>query len=67
MSLEIDVLPIGGRSSGGDAIALRYGNLSGGAGQRVIVIDVGYSARKDGARTGIRCHAVSGSGDWRQE
>lgn len=43
MGLEIDFLPVGDESSGGDAIALRYGNLYGGRSeQTVIVIDGGY-------------------------
>jgi len=66
MSLERDALSVGGRSSGGDAIALRYGNLSGGAGQRVTVYDGGYSASQDVARIGIPNYAVSVPGDWRQ-
>ncbi|CAL9623852.1 ComEC/Rec2 family competence protein [Streptomyces sp. enrichment culture] len=43
MGYEIDFLPVGEESSGGDAIALRYGNLHGPREeQTVIVIDGGY-------------------------
>lgn len=43
MGYEIDFLPVGDESSGGDAIALRYGNLHGSRDeQTVIVIDGGY-------------------------
>ncbi|MGW6909538.1 ComEC/Rec2 family competence protein [Streptomyces sp. NPDC054940] len=43
MGYEIDFLPVGDGSKGGDAIALRYGNLFGRqAEQKVIVIDGGY-------------------------
>jgi beta-lactamase superfamily II metal-dependent hydrolase len=45
MGYEIDFLPVGEESSGGDAIALRYGNLYGSRSeQTVIVIDGGYTA-----------------------
>jgi beta-lactamase superfamily II metal-dependent hydrolase len=44
MGYEIDFLPVGQESSGGDAIALRYGNLYGTRDeQTVIVIDGGYA------------------------
>jgi hypothetical protein len=44
MGYEIDFLPVGDESSGGDAIALRYGNLFGPrAEQTVIVIDGDYT------------------------
>jgi beta-lactamase superfamily II metal-dependent hydrolase len=44
MGYEIDFLPVGDGSSGGDAIALRYGNLHGSRSeQMIIVIDGGYS------------------------
>jgi beta-lactamase superfamily II metal-dependent hydrolase len=44
MGYEIDFLPVGDESSGGDAIALRYGNLYGPRSeQTVIVIDGGYT------------------------
>jgi len=44
MGYEIDFLPVGDGSSGGDAIALRYGNLYGQRSeQTVIVIDGGYT------------------------
>lgn len=40
---EIDFLPVGDGSKGGDAIALRYGNLYGPRDQQtVVVIDGGY-------------------------
>jgi beta-lactamase superfamily II metal-dependent hydrolase len=43
MDYEIDVLAVGEESKGGDAIALRYGNLAGSrAEQTVMVIDGGY-------------------------
>ncbi|MGV9653388.1 ComEC/Rec2 family competence protein [Streptomyces sp. NPDC003554] len=43
MGYEIDFLPVGDESSGGDAIALRYGNLHGPREeQTVMVIDGGY-------------------------
>ena len=42
MGYEIDILAVGEKSSGGDAIALRYGNLSGGRSEQfVAVIDGG--------------------------
>jgi beta-lactamase superfamily II metal-dependent hydrolase len=45
LGFEIDFLPVGEESSGGDAIALRYGNLHGTRQeQTVIVIDGGYMA-----------------------
>ncbi|MGK9274363.1 hypothetical protein KXR83_25530 [Williamsia muralis] len=48
MGFEIDLLPVGNESKGGDAIALRYGNLDGHRDeQTVIVIDGGY--QDDGA------------------
>ncbi|MGC4971644.1 ComEC/Rec2 family competence protein [Streptomyces sp. DT199] len=43
MGYEIDFLPVGDESSGGDAIALRYGDLHGPREQQtVMVIDGGY-------------------------
>ena len=43
MGIEIDFLPVGEKSSGGDAIALRYGDLHGSReAQTVVVIDGGY-------------------------
>lgn len=43
MGFEIDFLPVGEESNGGDAIALRYGDLFGARDeQTVIVIDGGY-------------------------
>jgi beta-lactamase superfamily II metal-dependent hydrolase len=44
MGYEIDFLPVGDGSKGGDAIALRYGSLTGPrSGQTVVIIDGGYS------------------------
>jgi beta-lactamase superfamily II metal-dependent hydrolase len=44
MGYEIDFLPVGDESKGGDAIALRYGNLHGSRlEQTVVVIDGGYT------------------------
>jgi beta-lactamase superfamily II metal-dependent hydrolase len=44
MGYEIDFLPVGDESKGGDAIALRYGNLYGSRSeQTVVVIDGGYT------------------------
>jgi beta-lactamase superfamily II metal-dependent hydrolase len=44
MEYEIDFLAVGEESKGGDAIALRYGNLAGPREQQtVIVIDGGYA------------------------
>jgi len=40
---EVDFLPVGDGEKNGDAIALRFGNLSGARGaQRVVVIDGGF-------------------------
>lgn len=45
MGYEIDFLPVGDKSSGGDAITLRYGNLYGTREeQTVVVIDGGYAS-----------------------
>jgi beta-lactamase superfamily II metal-dependent hydrolase len=44
MGYEIDFLPVGDESKGGDAIALRYGNLYGTRSeQTVVVTDGGYT------------------------
>lgn len=44
MGYEIDFLPVGDESKGGDAIVLRYGNLYGSRSeQTVVVIDGGYT------------------------
>ncbi|MDN3029432.1 hypothetical protein [Streptomyces sp. S.PB5] len=44
MGYEIDFLPVGEESKGGDAIAIRFGNLRGvRAEQTVMVIDGGYT------------------------
>lgn len=49
MGYEVDFLPVGNESTGGDAIALRYGNLFGDrTEQTVIVVDGGY--RESGER-----------------
>jgi len=43
MGYEIDFLPVGSEGDGGDAIAMRYGNLFGPRSeQTVIVVDGGY-------------------------
>jgi len=43
MAFEIDYIPVGNGESSGDAIALRFGNLSGARNeQTVVVIDGGY-------------------------
>lgn len=43
MGIEIDFLPVGEESSGGDAIAVRYGNLHGSRDEQVVmVVDGGY-------------------------
>ena len=43
MAYEIDFLPVGDGSKSGDAIALRYGNLTDSSQQTVVIIDGGYS------------------------
>jgi len=44
MGFEIDFLPVGEESQSGDAIALRYGDLTPGReNQRVIVVDGGFA------------------------
>lgn len=44
MGYEIDFLPVGEESSGGDAIALRYGNLYGPRSEQIVmVIDGGFT------------------------
>lgn len=49
MGYKIDVLVVGEKSNSGDAIAVRYGNLSRQReDQTVVVIDGGYKA--DGER-----------------
>lgn len=42
MAYEVDVLAVGEKSSSGDAIALRYGDLSRRESHRVVVIDGGF-------------------------
>ncbi len=57
MGLEIDFLAVGKESSGGDAIAIRYGNLHGESSeQTVIVIDGGYSDSGSQLSQHIRNH-----------
>ncbi|UTI02694.1 MBL fold metallo-hydrolase [Aeromonas caviae] len=49
MGYEVDILAVGEKSNSGDAIAVRYGDLSDGReAQTVVVIDGGY--KDDGAR-----------------
>ncbi|PTB91385.1 MBL fold hydrolase, partial [Marinobacter sp. Z-F4-2] len=49
MGYEVDVLGVGEKSTSGDAIAIRYGNLHGSREeQTVVVIDGGYKG--DGAK-----------------
>ena len=44
MDYEVDILAVGEESKGGDAFAIRYGNLNGARHeQTVIVIDGGYA------------------------
>jgi beta-lactamase superfamily II metal-dependent hydrolase len=44
MGYEIDFLPVGDKSKGGDAIALRYGDLFGSRDdQTVMIVDGGYT------------------------
>lgn len=44
MGYEVDFLPVGEGQRSGDAIALRFGNLTGAPGQqRVVVIDGGFT------------------------
>jgi beta-lactamase superfamily II metal-dependent hydrolase len=58
---EIDFLPVGDGSSGGDAIALRYGNLRGPRSeQTVIVIDGGYLKAGEALVEHIREHFNTG-------
>lgn len=57
MGYEIDFLPVGEESKGGDAIALRYGNLRASrAEQTVVVIDGGYTAAGEAMVEHIRTH-----------
>jgi hypothetical protein len=43
MAFEIDYIPVGDEEKGADAIALRFGNLTGQRNeQKVIVIDGGF-------------------------
>ncbi|MEU9242835.1 hypothetical protein [Streptomyces sp. NPDC048385] len=61
MGYEIDFLPVGDESSGGDAIALRYGNLYGPRSeQTVIVIDGGYLKAGEALVEHIREHYNTG-------
>ncbi|MEU5524958.1 MBL fold metallo-hydrolase [Streptomyces sp. NPDC047860] len=64
MGYEIDFLPVGDESSGGDAIALRYGNLYGSRNeQTVIVIDGGYLDDGEALVEHIRKHYNTGTVD----
>lgn len=57
MGYEIDFLPVGDESKGGDAIALRYGNLYGTRSeQTVVVIDGGYTDDGEALVQHIREH-----------
>jgi beta-lactamase superfamily II metal-dependent hydrolase len=57
MGYEIDFLPVGDESKGGDAIALRYGNLYGSRSeQTVVVIDGGYTDDGEALVQHIREH-----------
>jgi beta-lactamase superfamily II metal-dependent hydrolase len=57
MGYEIDVLAVGEKSNSGDAIAVRYGNLSGQREeQTVVVIDGGYRADGERLVAHIRSH-----------
>lgn len=57
MGYEIDFLPVGDESKGGDAIALRYGNLFGSRGEQVvIVVDGGYTDDGEALVQHIREH-----------
>lgn len=57
MGYEIDFLPVGDESKGGDAISLRYGNLHGQRSeQTVVVIDGGYTASGEAMVEHIRAH-----------
>jgi beta-lactamase superfamily II metal-dependent hydrolase len=61
LGYEIDFLPVGDESSGGDAIALRYGNLHGPREeQTVIVIDGGYLDDGEALVAHIRDHYDTG-------
>lgn len=57
MGYEIDFLPVGEGSSGGDAIALRYGNLEGQRSEQlVMVVDGGYNDSGQALVDHIRTH-----------
>ena len=53
MAYEVDFLPVGEGEKSGDAIAMRFGDLSRPDGQTVIVIDSGF-----GAKTGQQLAAL---------
>lgn len=54
---ELDFLPVGEESKGGDAIAIRYGNLTGTRSeQTVIVVDGGYLDSGEALVEHIRNH-----------
>lgn len=57
MGYEVDILGIGDKSSSGDAIALRYGDLHGEHSQQtVIVIDGGYMVNGQKLVNRIKSH-----------
>src|SRR5664280_2714171 len=57
MGYEIDFFAVGEKSSGGDAIAVRYGNLFGDRSeQMVIVIDGGYTDSGEALVNHIKTH-----------
>lgn len=57
MGYQIDFLAVGEESKGGDAIAIRYGNLHGPRSeQTVIVIDGGYTASGERLVEHIKTH-----------
>jgi beta-lactamase superfamily II metal-dependent hydrolase len=57
MGIEIDFLPVGNESSGGDAIAFRYGNLHGARAEQVVVIvDGGYKESGEELVSHLREH-----------
>ena len=50
MGYEIDFLAVGDGERSGDAIAMRFGDLSNPRAQTVIVIDGGFKSKRDGER-----------------
>jgi beta-lactamase superfamily II metal-dependent hydrolase len=64
MGYEIDFLPVGDESKGGDAIALRYGNLFGSRNeQTVVVVDGGYTDDGEALVQHIRQYYGTGRAD----